>query len=315
MIIRAASLRPIGSRLLSPHDLPMPRLSLFSSRSPVGSGNQAARHWRTQIDLTPANRIREAVQLAGRDPTRLTLNDMGFLSPMDEFHCLGSQATVQLARLAGIGPGAPVLDIGSGIGGPSRRLVAEFGCQVVGLDITRDYVDAARGLSERLGLSSKVAYYWGDAIDLPFRNRSFDFVWMQVAGANIFRRVRLYHEIARVLRSDGRAAFYEILAGPGGKIHFPVPWALQESGNAVLTPAANEAALAAAGLRICCFQDVSDQGAVWFHDEAKLMRDPNRPPRVGFEVLLPDWGRMAFNQWRNLVERRLFFTYIVAEPA
>jgi SAM-dependent methyltransferase len=240
---------------------------------------------------------------------------IGFLSPVDEFHCLGPEATVELARLAGIRPGARVLDLGSGIGGPSQRLVAEFGCEVVGLDITRDYVEAARGLAERLDLFGKVVYHWGDAVDLPFPGRSFDFVWMQVAGANIFRRRQLYKEIARVLRPDGRAAFFEILAGPGGKLHFPVPWTLDDSGNALLTPAAKEAALAAAGLRICCFQDVSDRGAVWFHDEAKLMRHSNVPPRLGFEVLLPDWERIAFNQWRNLVERRLFFTHMIAEPA
>jgi SAM-dependent methyltransferase len=281
----------------------------------AASGDRALRHWASQTGSAPATIIRDAISRIGRDPARLTVSDIDFLSPLDEFHCLGTQATVDLARGARIGPGARVLDLGSGIGGPSRRLAAEFGCEVVGLDITRSYVEAASELTERLGLSGHVAHYLGDAVDLPFPRRSFDFVWMQVASANIFDRARLYREISRVLRLGGCVAFFEMLAGPGGSLHFPVPWALDKSTNALLTPSAKEAALAAEGLRIRFFQDVSDEAAAWFHRETVANRLPNMLRRLGFQLLLPDWPRMAYNQWRNMVERRLFFTYIIAEHA
>jgi MPBQ/MSBQ methyltransferase len=269
------------------------------------------RYWQNRIGLPAAVAIRDALARAGRDPCRLGLQDIDFLSRLDEFHCLGTQATIDLARLAEVGVGARVLDIGSGIGGPSRRLSATLGCDVVGLDITRDYVTAATLLAERIGLSPRVSYHWGDAVDLPFPPASFDIAWVQVASANIFDRERLYREIRRVLRPSGRAAFFEILEGPGGPLRFPVPWAVDPSTSALLTPPAMIATLAHAGLHVSRWRDVSTEAANWFRHEARLSR-ARRP--LSFEVLLPDWGRMAVNQWLNLIERRIFFVYVVAEP-
>jgi hypothetical protein len=69
----------------------------------------------TRRNLTEA--IREALQQAGKDPTRLQPAD---LAAVDEFHIRGRQATLELASR--IGPTATdrVLDIGSGLGGASR---------------------------------------------------------------------------------------------------------------------------------------------------------------------------------------------------
>src|SRR5207244_3696249 len=58
-----------------------------------------------------------ALSEAGADVDRLRLDD---LSGMDELHVRGRQATVDLARLLELGPDTRVLDVGSGIGGPSR---------------------------------------------------------------------------------------------------------------------------------------------------------------------------------------------------
>jgi len=42
---------------------------------------------------------------------------------------------------------------------------------------------------------------------------------------NIADKGRLYREILRVLRPDGRPALHEILTGPVSPIYLPVPWA------------------------------------------------------------------------------------------
>src|SRR5262249_16351393 len=81
-----------------------------------------------------------ALKAAGKDIEHLTPDD---LAPVDEFHSGGRNATVRLAQLAGIDGSQRVLDVGCGIGGPSRYLASKFGCRVTGLDLTQEFVALA----------------------------------------------------------------------------------------------------------------------------------------------------------------------------
>ncbi len=80
----------------------------------------------------------------------------GDLSLVDEFHVGGRQATAQFGARLQFTAGSELLDIGSGLGGPSRYFALEHGCRVMGIDITEEYVRTAAMLSERLGLSGRV---------------------------------------------------------------------------------------------------------------------------------------------------------------
>ena len=77
----------------------------------------------------------------GRDIENLTPDDF---APFENLHVRGRSATRDLARLAGLRPGARVLHVGCGIGGPARTLAVEYGCRVTGIDITESYVEAGR---------------------------------------------------------------------------------------------------------------------------------------------------------------------------
>jgi cyclopropane fatty-acyl-phospholipid synthase-like methyltransferase len=68
--------------------------------------------------------IVDALRKAGFDPERLTAAD---LAPVDEFHIGGRQATAELAAQMEIERGARLLDIGSGLGGPSRYFAEAHG--------------------------------------------------------------------------------------------------------------------------------------------------------------------------------------------
>ena len=46
---------------------------------------------------------------------------------------------------------------------------------------------------------------------------------------NIADKSRLYEEIYRVLRPGGKLAMHDAMAGPGGPLIFPVPWASDPS--------------------------------------------------------------------------------------
>src|SRR5690606_2386713 len=95
-------------------------------------GRVAAHYGRADLEAV----IVEALAAAGMDPERLTVDD---LAPVDEFHVGGRQATVAFADAVGFPRGAHLLDIGCGIGGPSRYFAAHRGCRVTGIDLTDDF--------------------------------------------------------------------------------------------------------------------------------------------------------------------------------
>src|SRR5690348_7150727 len=86
---------------------------------------------------------------------RLTPQQLG---AMDQFHTRGLEATADLARLAKIDTAMSVLDIGAGVGGPARFLNETYGCRVTGVDLSEEFVDVARYLTERTGQSGKVSF-------------------------------------------------------------------------------------------------------------------------------------------------------------
>ena len=125
------------------------------------------------------------------------------LAPLDEFHVRGLAATEELAAGLHLAPGATVLDVGSGLGGPSRFLAATYRAHVTGIDLSPPFVEAATMLSERTGLSDRTTFRVADALDLPFDDSSFAYAWTQHVAMNIQDRARLYSEIFRVLEPGG----------------------------------------------------------------------------------------------------------------
>jgi 2-polyprenyl-3-methyl-5-hydroxy-6-metoxy-1,4-benzoquinol methylase len=101
---------------------------------------------------------------AGKDPAALTIED---LAPIDQLHARGSEATLELARLAGITAGMRVLDVGGGLGGPARTLASAFGCSVEVLDLTEEFCRAGEMLTARTGLADLVCFRQGNTLKMP----------------------------------------------------------------------------------------------------------------------------------------------------
>jgi SAM-dependent methyltransferase len=252
----------------------------------------------TRADLTEA--ILAALKAAGKDLDKLTTDD---LAPVDEFHGGQRPATVRLAELVGFAGTERVLDVGSGLGGPSRYLAWRYGCRVSGVDLTAEFVRIAEMLTRLTGLIDKVDYRQGDALDLPFDDISFDVVWSQNAAMNIADRDRLYREMRRVLKPGGKLALQEVAAGPGGPPHYPVQWAREPSISFLHSQEATRAKLAAAGFRVIVWQDTTEPA---LQSATARARNADRPPpALGTHLLLgADWQAMFRNSGRNLEERR-----------
>jgi len=252
----------------------------------------------TRDDLGEA--ILAALRAAGKDIDHLTPDD---LAPVDEFHGGQRPATVRLAELVGFVGSERVLDVGSGLGGPSRYLAWRYGCRVSGVDLTAEFVRVAEMLTRLTGFVGPVDYRQGDALDLPFESESFDVVWSQNAAMNIADRDRLYREMRRVLKPGGKLALQEVAAGPGGPPHYPVQWAREPSISFLYSQKATRAKLATAGLRVTAWQDTTEPALQSATARARNADGP--PPALGTHLLLGgDWQAMFRNSGRNLEERR-----------
>ena len=246
--------------------------------------------------------ILAALRSAGKDPNQLKAED---LAPLDEFHIRGKQATIEMAEKLNLSSSDHVLDVGSGLGGASRYLAATFGSSVTGIDLTEAYCTAAQMLAGRLDLDHKVTYRSGSALAIPFENEYFDAVWTQHASMNIADKARLYQEIYRVLKPGGTFALYDVLAGSGGPVDFPVPWSRSAEFSFLIDPDHLYKLLVEIGFSIHSWRDTTEEGRVFFNKVVERI-DQNGLPPLGFHTFLgPDFVHMAHNVARALDESRI----------
>ncbi len=244
--------------------------------------------------------ILAALAATGKDVDRLTPDD---LEPVDQLHSRGRTATIDLAGLLALDGHERILDLGCGIGGPSRYLAESFGCRVTGLDLTPEFCRVAAMLAERTGLADKVDYRVGDALAMPFPAESFDVVWSQSVAMNIADRDRLHAEIRRVLKLGGRHAFSEVVSGPAGPPHFPVPWARDASISFLRSAEATRRGLEAAGFRLLVFEDLTADA---LERAQARMKASGAPLALGLHIVLgQDGPAMLKNMARNYEERRI----------
>ena len=252
-------------------------------------------------------RIVASVRAAGFDPSTITRED---LASFDEFHTGGRESTRGLARLAGVREGQQVLDAGSGIGGPARTLAAEFGCRVTGIDLTEAFCRAAEMLTGWVGLSDRVTFRHGSALDMPFEDQAFDVVWSQNSMMNIEDKAGLFREVARVLRPGGLFAFDVVLAGPAPGMHYPTFWASSPALNFLVPPDELRRRLTAEGFVV---RDWRDQTAARLESAKHRQAGAPAPAALGREVIVTtDVARKIENSVRNMEEGHTVALRVVA---
>lgn len=236
-------------------------------------------------------RIMERLAEAGIATGAVTVEH---LHAVDEFHIGGVEATLALLDQLGIGPATRVLDVGSGIGGPARTIAGRYGAQVTGIDLTPDFVETARQLTETVGL--KATFVAGSALAMPFADASFDLATLLHVGMNIADKPRLFAEVARVLVPGGTFAVYDVMRF-GAHPAFPLPWASDASSSFLVAPETYLAAAEAAGFALLVRHDRGEVAREFFARMQAQMAGA-APPVVGLPMLL---GEAAQAKVGNMV--------------
>jgi SAM-dependent methyltransferase len=107
----------------------------------------------------------------------------------------------------GLAPGAHVLEVASGSGGPSLYLARKFKCRITGIDVNEEGVKTAHQSAAKAHLTDSRFQIADVNRRLPFDDETFDAV-MCMDSANHFRdRLGVLREWRRVLTTGRRILF------------------------------------------------------------------------------------------------------------
>jgi SAM-dependent methyltransferase len=241
-----------------------------------------------------------ALARAGVDTDALRLED---LAGLDQLHAGFAPATEHLLDCLDLSPGITVLDLGCGIGGPSRMAAAR-GCRVTGIDLSPDFVDLARSLTARLGLDATARFDLGSATDLPYDDGSFQRAMLNHAGMNIPDKAGVFAEARRVLEPGGLFAVYEQMRIGDGPLAYPLPWAEDETSSFVETRQRYAELLTGAGFHV---EHEDDRTA------ANAAGGPPPPGALGpGDLFGPGFGERIGNNIAAAMEGKLAAVLMVA---
>lgn len=240
------------------------------------------------MTYTESDLVRTVEQLSGQHVAELSQEQ---LDGIDQFHAGGTQAVDRLIPGLRLGPGMTALDVGSGLGGPARQIARATGCDVVGVDITAAYVDAAAGLTAGAGLAERVRFLHTPLADLP--GGGFDAALTMHVQMNVADKQAFYADIAARLRPGARLAVYEVCRGGGAPPALPLPWSLDGTDSFLATGDELCRAVEAAGFAPVEWSDDSAWATEWF--TALGRRLAAAPQAVALPALLTDGPARMLN--------------------
>jgi sarcosine/dimethylglycine N-methyltransferase len=211
---------------------------------------------------------------------------------LDQFHAGGTEAVERLLPGLRVEPGMTVLDVGSGLGGPARQVARSTGCHVVGVDITRAYVEAARALTHAAGLADRVRFECSDLAALE--SGDFDAAYTMHVQMNVADKKSFFAGIAHRLRPGARLATFEVCRTGRADPTPPLPWSLDGTDSFLATADALRDTIEACGFEPVEWVDETAWIRRWF-EQAAIRTAAAGAGAATLRTLLADGPTRMFN--------------------
>jgi len=141
-------------------------------------------------------------------------SDLARLLLGESFHPGGTQLTERLGQLMQLTPDYKVLDVAAGRGTSAFYLAEAFGCEIFGIDLSKENVTAANEEATGRRVADRVSFRLADAERLPFDDGSFDAILCECAFCTFPNKRRAAEEFARVLKPGGRLGLSDLARSP-----------------------------------------------------------------------------------------------------
>lgn len=180
----------------------------MAEHAPTTSSNPDAHAWTDQALADPhlqsdkANRVRNMfTAIAGSYDLNNRLHSFYLDQHWRRF----------AVRKAAVQPGDTVVDVACGTGDLAEAFAKTPAARVIGIDFTHAMLERAKNRQSLLtnGLSNKIVYIEGDAMQLPLADACCDVVSIAFGLRNVQRPEAAIAEFARVLRPGGRLVVLE----------------------------------------------------------------------------------------------------------
>ena len=100
-------------------------------------------------------------------------------------------------------PTQQILDVGCGIGGSTLYLARKFTTKAIGITLSPVQANRASDRAVEARMGGDAGFLVADALNMPFANASFDFIWSLESGEHMPDKVEFLRECHRVLKPGG----------------------------------------------------------------------------------------------------------------
>ena len=160
-----------------------------------------------------------------------------------------------LARL-NLSSSSRVIDLGCGRCGPLTFVIAAAGCRGTGVDFSPSALRAGRARASALRVAHMLSVAQADLnVPLPFKTSCFDAAMSFDVVLHLPDRLRLFREVARLLRPGGRFVFTDAGVVSGAISSEDVGRRSVHGESFFVAPGWNDRLLADAGLRLIETED------------------------------------------------------------
>lgn len=100
-------------------------------------------------------------------------------------------------------PTSRVLDVGSGLGGPSRFFHHRTGARIYGIDIQGNYIEICRTLTQLSDKSQDLEYYQGDFMTYELLQDHFDAAFTITVALTYIPQYQAFEKVYKSLKPGG----------------------------------------------------------------------------------------------------------------